>query len=178
MLELVRVLTSTLFDNRPQMLEDTLGCVLDSLAARTHGDEAIVSCVLNDLGTELGDLGPLLLLGCRCNLFFLAHELLLVLPVQIDVFLVVAVVLLDLLADGVEATGVDGVHLLGRDFLLLVCLKDGRLEVGDGLDVQLGHLAVILLDQGGHLAVELVELCTMELAWLQMYPATRVLIAS
>lgn len=158
-LELVRVLASTLFDNRPQMLEDAFGCVLDGLAARTHGDEAIISCVLDDVGAELGNLGLLLLLGCRRDLLFLAHELVFVLPVQIDVFLVVAVVLLDLLADGVEATGVDGVHLLGRDLLLLVCLEDDGLEVGDGLDVQLGHLAVILLDQGGHLAVELVELC-------------------
>jgi hypothetical protein len=158
-LELVGVLATTLLDNGAQVLEDALGCVQDSLATSAHGDEAIVSGLLYDLGSQLRDLVLLLLLlGCLLDFLNLAHEVVLVLPVQVDVALVVAVVLLDLLADGVEAAGVDGVHLLGGDLLLLVCLEDDGLEVGDGLDVQLGDLAIVLLDQSGNLAVELVEL--------------------
>ena len=159
-LELVRVLASALLDNGSQVLENALGCVLHGLAAGADGDEAVISRVLDDVGAELGNLGLLLLfLGRLLDLLDLAHELVLVLPVQVDVLLELAVVLLDLLADGVEAARVDGVHLLGRDLLLLVRLEDKRLEVGNGLDVQLGHLAVVLLLQGGDLLVELVEYC-------------------
>jgi hypothetical protein len=169
LLKLVCVLASTLLDDGPQLLEDALCGVLDGLAAGANGNEAIIAGVDDGLGAELGELGLvllLLLLGCLLDDLLLLHELLLVLPVQIDVSLVVAVVLLDLLADGVEPTLVRGGHLLGRDLLLLVGLEDGGLEVGDGLDVHLGDLAIILLDQRRHQAVQLVELCTSAmLAW-------------
>jgi hypothetical protein len=160
-LELVRVLAAALLDDGAQVLEDAFRCVLHGLAAGADCDEAIVGGLLDNIGAELGDLGPLLLLlGRLLDLVGLAHKVVLVLAVQVDVLLEVAVVLLDLLADGVEATCVDGVHLLGRHLLLLVRLEHNRLEVGDGLHVELGHLAIVLLDQGRHLAVQLVELCT------------------
>jgi hypothetical protein len=170
-LELVRVLASSLLDDGSQVLEDALGCVLHGLATGADGDEAVVGCVLDDIGAELGDLGLLLLLlGRSLDLLGLLHEVVLVLPVQVDVLLEVTVVLLDLLADGVETTRVDGVHLLGGDLLLLVCLEHNRLEVGDGLNVQLGDLAIVLLDQGGHLAVQLVELCVSRMLALSSAP--------
>lgn len=162
LLELVCVLASTLLDNRSQLLEDTLCSVLDGLAAGSNSNETIVASVNDGLSAELRNPALvllLLLLGRLLDDLDLFHELLLVLPVQVDVPLVVAVVLLDLLADGVETTLVDGVHLLGGDLLLLVGLENGSLEVGDGLNVHFGDLAIVLLDQGGDQAVELVELC-------------------
>lgn len=159
-LQLVRVLATTLLDNGAQVLENTLSRVQNSLATSSDCDETVVSGLLNDLGAELRDLVLLLLfLGCLDNFLLLAHKVLLVLPVGVDVLLEVAVVLLDLLADSVETATVDSVHLLGSDLLLLVGLDDNRLEVGNGLDVQLGDLAIVLLGQSRHLADELVELC-------------------
>lgn len=162
LLELVRVLASALLNNRSQLLEDALRGVLNGLAAGSNGNEAIIAGINDGLGAELRKLALvllLLLLGRLLDDLDLLHELFLVLPVRVDVPLVVAVVLLDLLADGVETTLVDGVHLLGGDLLLLVGLENSGLEVGDGLDVHLGDLAIILLDQGRYQAVQLIELC-------------------
>lgn len=149
LLKFVCVLTSTLLHNRSQLLKNALCSVLNSLATGSNGDETIVASINDGLGTELGNPGLvllLLLLGCLLNDLLLLHELLLVLPVQIDVPLVVAVVLLDLLADGVETTLVGGGHLFGGDLLLLVGFEHSSLEVGDGLDVHFGDLAIVLLD--------------------------------
>lgn len=162
LLELICVLASTLLDDRSQLLEDALCSVLYGLAAGANGDKAIIASVDDGLCAELGDPGLvllLLLLGRLLDNLLLLHKLLLVLPVQVDVSLVVAIVLLNLLADGVETTLVGGGHLLRGDLLLLVSLEDGGLEVGDGLDIHLGNLAIILLDQGRYQAVQLVELC-------------------
>jgi hypothetical protein len=76
------------------------------------------------------------------------------------------------LTDSVEPTTVDSVHLLGSDLLLLVCLNYSRLEVGDGLNVELGDLAIVLLGKGWHLADELVELCITIMLAMFVYPAT------
>jgi hypothetical protein len=174
LLEFVGVLASTLLNDGSQVLEDTLWSVQDSLATGSNGDEAIVASVDDGLGAELGDPGLillLLLLGGLVDDLLLLHELLLVLPVQVDVPLVVTVVLLDLLADGVETALVGGGHLLGGDLLLLVGLEDGGLQVGDGLDVHLGDLAIVLLDQGRDQAVQLVELCGRNVSIvLYLYP--------
>ena len=163
LLKLVCVLAATLLNDRSQLLKDALCGVLDGLAASSNSNKAIVASVNDGLGAQLRNLVlVLLLLLLRClldNLNFL-HELLFVLPVQIYVTLVIAVVLLDLLTDGVETTLVDGVHLLGSDLLLLVSLEDSSLEVGDSLDVHLGDLAIVLLDQSGNQAVQLVKFCT------------------
>lgn len=154
LLRSVGVLLSTRLEDASEVLEDALRGVLESSAALSDGREtAIVDLLVDGLNLEAGDL-----LGLGSRLLLLLgrlHVAILVLSVGIDLGLVFLVGLLDLLLDGVQCSGLGGVHLLGGDFLLSQGLVHEFLEFGHDSDEGLGCSAAIL--HLGDLSCKLVE---------------------
>lgn len=150
----VGVLLSTRLEDASEVLEDALRGVLESSAALSDGREtAIVDLLVDGLNLEAGDL-----LGLGSRLLLLLgrlHVAILVLSVGIDLGLIFLVGLLDLLLDGVQCSGLGGVHLLGGDFLLSQGLVHEFLEFGHDSDEGLGCSAAIL--HLGDLSCKLVE---------------------
>jgi hypothetical protein len=148
----VGVLLSTRLHNGSQVLEDALGSVLECAATLANGSKTIVVALLSrsSINVERDLLG----LGGRSNGLVLGrvHEGILVRSVGIDLALVFLVGLLDLLLDGVERSGLDGVHLLGGDLLLGEGLVHEVLKLGEDTDVGLGGSAARQL---GDLTVKL-----------------------
>lgn len=142
----VGVLLSTSINNLPQLLVQVILGQLDGLAASADRGESIVLDLLvllvilirvrdNDL-LDLLDLGLLDLL--LLFLFRLLVVVLGVLLVLLNLTLVLAVVLLDVLLERVEGPVVGGVQLFGSALLLLGSGLDGLLQFGNRLDVELG----------------------------------------
>jgi hypothetical protein len=148
----VGVLLSSGLHNGSQVLEDALGGVLKGAATLSNGSKTIVVTLLGGGSVDLKR--DLLGLGGRGSGLVIGrlHEAILIRSVGIDLTLVFLVGLLDLLLDGVERSGLDGVHLLGGDLLLGEGLVHEVLELGEDTDVRLGGSAARQL---GDLTVEL-----------------------
>jgi hypothetical protein len=145
--ESVRILSSSLLDNRSDVLENALWREgYSPTTGSDRGETFIISRELIKRDAASHWLGRLLGLGLLRYDFLLFHELILVFSVRGNVFFIVLVVLADALSDSVEAAGIDSVHLLGRNLLLLDGLDGDSLEIGDGLDVEFGHLSIVLLE--------------------------------
>ena len=141
------------------MLKDALRGVNHSLATCANHGEAILAFL--DLAGVHNQrlLGGLLRCGHDLLDGLLLHVRIGVLAEAGDFALVFTVVLLDLLAESVQALLCDRVHLLARcDLLLLEGLGDAGLELGNSLDERLRGLAIQLAHEDGYLAVHFVVL--------------------
>lgn len=142
----VGVFLSTSINNLTQLLVQVILGQLDRLAASANRGESIVFnlflVLLVILRVRDNDLLGLLDLGLLDLLLLILLGLLVVvlgvLLVFLNLTLVLAVVLLDVLLERVEGPVVGGVQLLGGGLLLLGSGLDGLLQLGNRLDIELG----------------------------------------
>lgn len=134
----VGVLLTTGVDNLLELLEQVVLGELDGLSSSTDGGEAIILLIGRSLLRVRGDnLLGLLALGLDLDNLLLDVVVLGILLVLLNLLLVQAVVLLDLLLHRVQSLGIGGVHLLGSGLFLVQSGLNGLLQVSNSLDIEL-----------------------------------------